>query len=92
MPLLAEVDDAVAIVGSGEELHLEFAAPTDAPPEGWSRRLILETRGWAKDMDLYTRDGGQVGPLPRRADADPADDAKREALHATFNTRFQGGR
>ncbi len=92
MPLLAETDDAVAIVGSGEELHLEFPAPTDALPDGWTRRLILETRGWAKDMDLYTRDGGQVGPLPRRPNADPADDPKRERLHATYNTRFQGGR
>ena len=25
---------------------------------------MLEARGWCKDMDLYTRDGDTVEPLP----------------------------
>ena len=59
-PLVARDDDAVAIFGPGEDVLLEFAAP-DAPlPSGWSRRVVLDTKGWCKDMDLYTegrRDG-----------------------------------
>ncbi|HUE84718.1 MAG TPA: FG-GAP-like repeat-containing protein [Vicinamibacterales bacterium] len=83
--LVAEKDDAVAIFGPGEEVHLEFAAPPEGAPEGWTRRLVLEARGWCKDMDLYTKDGETVEPLPGRAT--PA----REALHRRYNTRYQAG-
>jgi Flp pilus assembly protein TadD len=83
--LVASRDDAVAIIGPGEEVHLEFAAPAAPPPAGWQRRLVLEADGWAKDMDLYTRDGATVGPLPGRPS--PA----RDALHARFNTRYADG-
>jgi tetratricopeptide (TPR) repeat protein len=62
--LLIERDEALAILGPGEEVHVEFAAPERAPPPGWSRRLVLGTAGWTKDMDLYTRDGETVEPLP----------------------------
>ena len=90
--LLADSDDAIVIMGSGEEVHIEFQAPPDAPPAGWTRRLILEARGWAKDMDMYTRDGGQVGPLPRSGSSGPDDEKRRARLHDLYNTRFQGGR
>jgi len=84
--LVTEDDDAVAIFGPGEEIRLEFAAP-DAPlPAGWTRRVVLDTKGWCKDMDLYTLDGDTVGPLPGR------DTPARAALHAAFNTRYEGGR
>lgn len=89
--LLAETDDAVVIIGSGEEVHLEFPAAAPAPT-GWTRRIILETRGWAKDMDLYTRDGGRVGPLPVRGPLDAAAEARRQDLHDRHNLRFQSGR
>lgn len=86
--LVAEVDDALAIIGAGEEVHLEFAALNDVPPAGWKRYFVLETNGWAKDMDLYTKDGETVGPLP--ATGKPGD--RREILHARYNTRYQSGR
>jgi hypothetical protein len=84
--LVAEHDDAVAIIGPGEEVHLEFVA-TDPAPDGWRRYFVLETRGWAKDMDLFTRDGETVGPLPSSG----RKSAASEALHARFNTRYQAG-
>lgn len=84
-PLVASADDAVAIFGPGEEVHLEFDAPPPPPP-GWTRRIVLEVRGWCKDMDLYTRDGDTVAPLPGRASP------RREALHSRFNTRYEAGR
>lgn len=89
-PLLAGLDDAVVVMGSGEEVRLSFPAPA-AAPAGWRRRYVLEARGWAKDMDLFTRDGGTVGPLPLRGPLDPEAAARRERLHDRTLTRFQAG-
>lgn len=89
-PLVETTDDAVVVLGSGEEVHLEFDAPAGAA-DGSTRRFVLEARGWAKDMDLFTGDGGRVGPLPRRIQGDPDLDARREALHERMNVRFQSG-
>jgi hypothetical protein len=83
-PLVGATDDAVAIIGPGEEAHLEFEAPAP-PPAGWTRRVVLQARGWCKDMDLYTRDGETVGPLPG------AETPQRRVLHARFNTRYMAG-
>jgi hypothetical protein len=62
--LVAVADEAVAIFGPGEELHLEFDASQAPLKPGWTRRFVLQARGWCKDMDLYTRDGDTVEPLP----------------------------
>jgi hypothetical protein len=85
-PLVNERDDAVAIFGPGEDIVLEFAAPEDPVRPGWTRRLVLETDGWCKDMDLYTKDGESVSPLPGR------DTKARRRLHAALNTRYEAGR
>ena len=84
-PLLAASDDATVVLGPGEEVLVEFTAPIAPPPAGWARRYVRKARGWCKDMDLYTRDGETVTPLPGRPS--PA----RDALHARFNTRYEGG-
>ncbi len=84
--LLADPDDALAIIGPGEEVAVEFAAPDQAALPGWTRQFVLRTRGWCKDMDLYTRDGETVTPLPG------IDTPVRARLHAAFNTRFESGR
>ena len=83
--LLTTADDALAIIGPGEEVHLEFAAGLPALPPGWQRRLVLETNGWAKDMDLYTADGMTLEPLP--VSGKPAD--RRDTLHRQYNTRYR---
>ena len=85
-PLVERDDDAVAIFGPGEDILLEFAAPEAPLPAGWTRRVVLDAKGWCKDMDLYTQDGETVAPLPG------VDSAKRRALHGAFNTRYEGGR
>ena len=84
------VDGALAIIGSGEEIHLEFPAVPDPGP-GVTRRFAVRFHGWAKDMDLYTRHGQTVGPLPMLDDADERLLAARDALHARYNVRFQEG-
>jgi hypothetical protein len=86
--LLAHDDDALAIFGPGEEIHLEFAAPLTQLPSGWIRRFVLETVGWTKDMDLYTKDGETLTPLPTIGK--PV--GIRERLHARYHTRYEAGR
>ena len=86
--LIADDDDALAIIGPGEQLHLEFDAALPALAQGWSRRFVLEAHGWAKDMDLYTRDGDTIGPLP----VSGKDVARRDRLNNQYNTRFASGR
>jgi hypothetical protein len=86
--LVAELDDALAIFGPGEEIHLEFDAPGSPPPAGWSRTLVFESNGWAKDMDLFTKDGDTLGPLPSLGAASE----RRDRLHAQLNTRYRSGR
>jgi hypothetical protein len=84
--LVAAADDAIVIFGPGDELHLEFAASSDVD-EGWSRRFVFEAQGWCKDMDLYTRDGATVAPLPTAHGAS----AERDRLMAEFTTRYRLG-
>ena len=48
---------------------------------------MLETNGWAKDMDLFTKDGETLEPLPARGGP-----SKRVArLHERYNRRHQAG-
>jgi hypothetical protein len=84
LELVAAVDDAVAVFGPGEAIHLEFETPEEGPPPGWTRIYVLETEGWCKDMDLFTRDRRTVEPLPARG----IDAAVRDRLHAKYNTRY----
>lgn len=89
--LLTEVDDAFAVIGPGEEVHLEFKR-TDGPLSSARNGWVLELNGWCKDMDLYTRDGETVEPLPRRAIARSAEEeARRRRLLENHRWRYQGG-
>ncbi|NOT55084.1 MAG: tetratricopeptide repeat protein [Deltaproteobacteria bacterium] len=86
--LITHDDDAVAIFGPGEEVHVEFTAPLTPLPGGWTRRFVLETGGWTKDMDLYTKDGETLAPLPTTGKAVET----RERLHGRYQTRYEAGR
>ena len=88
--LVRDIDSAVAIIGGGEEVHVEFEAPGAVEP-GLRRHFVLDFRGWAKDMDLYTEHGETVGPLPVLEETDEATMARRELLHERYNVRFQEG-
>ena len=66
--LLENPDDRFAILGSGDELRLRFAA--HSLPElkaGWKRDFILKVDGWAKDRDANTAHSQTVAPLPFHA-------------------------
>jgi len=64
-PLVAELDDRMAVMGSGDEIQAFF--PADALPplaEGWTRDFLLYVDGWAKDADANTAFSQTVEPLP----------------------------
>ena len=88
--LVRDADGALAIISSGEEVHLEFDAPPEAPP-GHRRFFRIVFHGWAKDMDLYTLDGDTLDPMPVPDGADPSMLARRDRLHARYNVRFRQG-
>jgi tetratricopeptide (TPR) repeat protein len=63
--LVTGTDDKLTIMGSGDELTLEF--PTDRfprLPRGWKRDYLLLVDGWAKDADANTAFSQSVEPLP----------------------------
>ena len=84
--LIARTDGAPVVFGPGEEVAIDFASPPP-PPEGFTRRYVLEVDGWCKDMDLFTRDGETIDPLPGK----PVDAAAAELLRKT-RIRPAGGR
>jgi hypothetical protein len=68
LPLLAKLDDRLAVFGSGEEVALEFDPAKLSPlPAGWTRDYFFLANGYEKDMDFYAADGSTVAPLPFRA-------------------------
>ncbi|MEY3142655.1 MAG: hypothetical protein RLY21_1148 [Planctomycetota bacterium] len=85
--LLAREDKALVVFGPGEEVAFDFASPAAAPAAGTTRRYVLDSRGWCKDMDLFTREGETIEPLP----GPPVDEKARELMDAT-RTRPEGGR
>ncbi|MFK7960335.1 MAG: FG-GAP-like repeat-containing protein [Phycisphaerales bacterium] len=91
--IVRAIDDASAVFGPGEEVDVRFAAPP-APRDGMRRRFVLTTAGWCKDMDLFTRDGETVEPLPVRDSATGADtdaDAGADADAAATAAGGAGG-
>ena len=66
--LLAAADDRFVILGSGDEVQLEFDPSVLAPlPAGWARDYLFYADGFAKDMDFYAAHGYTVEPLPFHA-------------------------
>ncbi|MFM7133776.1 MAG: CRTAC1 family protein, partial [Planctomycetota bacterium] len=64
---LSAADGDLVVFGPGEEVAFDFAAAERPVSEGAVRRYVLESRGWCKDMDLFTRDGETIAPLPAGA-------------------------
>jgi hypothetical protein len=64
--LVGASDGVVAVFGAGESVRCRFQTPPPVPA-GWSRHHVLDLRGWCKDMDLMTKGGDTVEPLPGEA-------------------------
>ncbi|MDP7029976.1 MAG: FG-GAP-like repeat-containing protein [Phycisphaerales bacterium] len=61
--LVDRQDGVLAVFGAGEAIRLRFNA-FPPPPAGWTRQYVLDLAGWCKDMDLMTRSGATVEPVP----------------------------
>jgi tetratricopeptide (TPR) repeat protein len=98
-PLLTSFDDRLVVLGSGDEVALEFN-PDSLPalPKGWTRDYFFEANGYEKDMDFYAAEGSTVEPLPfrrmrgypYRGQTFPADDSHLNYL-LNYNTRYVSG-
>ncbi len=93
--LLAAADDLYVIVGTGDELSVEFPARLPPLPAGWRRDWLVYLNGWVKDGDPNTLHGDRVEPLPFHAmsgypygeqESYPDTPATR-AWQARYNTR-----
>lgn len=51
--LLKQRDEQMVVMGSGDEVTLEFAAPKPPPP-GWTRDFLIHNVGYDKDANLLT--------------------------------------
>ena len=99
LPLLTELDDRLAVFGSGDEVALDFD-PSRLPPlpQGWVRDYFCAARGYEKDMDFYAYDFDHVAPLPFRdmggypypGESFPLDDSHLNYL-LEYNTRYMSG-
>jgi hypothetical protein len=94
--LLKDVDDRLVLMGSGDELRLQFnAASLNSLPEGWTRDYLLKVDGWAKDRDPNTAFSQTVMPLPfhgmSRYPYPPSEHYPRDRAHdeyqRAYNTR-----
>ena len=66
--LVEEPDDRYVVMGSGDELKLQFQASALPPLQpGWTRDFLLKVDGWAKDRDANTAFSQSVEPLPFHA-------------------------
>ena len=94
--LMQDADDRFVIMGSGDELALEFDAAAFPPvPAGHVRSFVLAVDGWAKDRDPNTAHSATVEPLPFHGMSQyPYPDAERfpdtpahRAWRKEYNTR-----
>ncbi len=94
--LVTRVDDRLLIMGSGDEVKLEYAtAALPLLPKGWARDYLLLVDGWAKDADANTAFSTSVAPLPfhgmsaypYRANEHFPDDAAHRDYQTNFLTR-----
>jgi tetratricopeptide (TPR) repeat protein len=99
LPLLREFDDKLVILGSGDEVALDFdLSKLPAFPQGWARDYFYVAHGYEKDMDFYAYDSTNVEPLPFRemgiypypGKSFPLDNAHLNYL-LEYNTRYVSG-
>jgi tetratricopeptide (TPR) repeat protein len=98
-PLLDSIDDKFAVLGSGDEVALDFdPAKLPALPRDWVRDYFFVANGYEKDMDFYAYRGDTVDPLPfrdMRTYPYPGQSFPSDAEHLNYlleyNTRFMSG-
>ncbi len=95
--LLEKSDDSFVLVGTGDELAVQFDAtrlPALAP--GQSRSFILVSHAYCKDMDPYTATPQTLEPMPFKGmsrypyppSERPAETAEQRRLREIYQTRI----
>jgi hypothetical protein len=99
-PIVNSADDRFAILGSGDEVAMEFDASALPPVRpGWTRDYFFYADGFAKDMDFYEALSDTVDPLPFHSMGQypygPGTRYPAGPLHLdyrlNFNTRYVSG-
>jgi Tfp pilus assembly protein PilF len=94
--LTQSIDDKLVVMGSGDELRLQFNTTALKPlSAGWTRDFLLLVEGWAKDRDANTAYSQSTEPLPFHAMSEfpyPTtehfpDDPAHQAYRRDYNTR-----
>jgi hypothetical protein len=98
--LVGQKDDRFVIIGSGDEVALEFDVKgLPNLRSGWTRDYFLYADGYAKDMDFYSAYSSTVEPLPfhemgqypySAPTAFPSDSVHLE-YRLQSNTRYESG-
>ena len=95
--LIAQRDNALALISGGDELTLQFAAAhVPGKPAGALRDFFLWSVGWDKDADFHCVRGAEVEPLPWHAMDDqkygyePRPPFPTDRLMEKYNTRWVG--
>jgi len=100
LPLLTSLDDQLVVLGSGDEVALDFDPATlPALPKGWTRDYFFVANGYEKDMDFYAYDFDRVDPIPFQdmstypypGKSFPLDDEHLSYL-LEYNTRYMSGK
>lgn len=97
--LIAERDNALALLNGGDELTLTFAADKLPPkPVSSQRDFFLYTSGWDKDADFHCVRGWEVEPLPwhgmndQKYGRELRPEFPTDPLMRKYNTRWVGPR
>ena len=93
--LIAERDNALALLNGGDELTLAFAT-SQLPPRQGVRDFFLYSVGWDKDADFHCTRGWEVEPLPwhgmdsQKYGYEPRPAFPSDHLMQKYNTRWVG--
>ncbi len=95
--LIAEADNALALLNGGDELALSFKADRLPPkPAGIERDFFVHVIGWDKDADFHVGQGWRVEPLPFLGMDDqaygrqPRPAGLKDGWISKYNTRWVG--
>jgi len=91
--LVRDIDDRLVVMGSGDELQLEYPATAlPALPPGWTRDFLLLVDGWAKDADANTAFSQNVEPLPFHGMSSypypPGEGFPNDELHRSYRRTY----
>jgi hypothetical protein len=86
--LVDKQDNALAIIGAGEAINLQFIDDLPNLRKGYKRFYILKFKGWAKDMDILTKGGDKLSPIPSVGKVSQ----RAQKLNEKYNTRFKAGK